>query len=622
MNRELLEPVLAEALRHDHFRRGLGGSVFTSTPTRLTLRWEVFRGQLLDPAMTRQERTFLAWPICFGPASPPHEPDMALLLDQEQGQLHCIRGLRIHGWEAYDEGGAILSRPVQKWVAELVGSIELTPALDTGTLAALVKRYLHQAVVGRSRLPITSLEGPHPAYTAGTLAYLPEARAWTVGTLDFALRSNSDGAEIAAAIAAETSPTQATTLFRELFNHAVLSPWTGYVATWLDVVRRLGAGWGRVWAVDLLSYYLRHLVRHLTAFDLVTFHNQGANYPDALFLDLLLEDYAAAMAAEPTLFAGESPVARRRRRAWRQAWLMRKQLEGLPVPERPTSPGENARVSTTGEAPVPDEQLTDPRRRPIRLFAHQPAERHLSPRGLEVLQAALADLDHGEELRELGMAVFLDRPLGYGKALQRVLTDRTPLLSYEALSRKVACARLSAWRDLGWLPAERARSLENSPIWASASGLAVADVAGAPRVGVAALEDALKVAHDFRLLTTTRSSLRNLLRHYDWSGLAVLAPATHAWFAAGRRVLLVRSPRSRRSVRPDSFLLALDETLTPRVELALGSTEPPDAVRYVEWAGEEYLADGLCLIGVADAAGSLTALPQPCPCPPMFALPA
>ena len=99
--------------------------------------------------------------------------------------------------------------------------------------------------------------------------------------------------------------------------------------------------------VDFLSYLLRQLGRHLTAYDLVTFHHQGANYPDMLLLDLVLKVFLQQVEERPSLFEG-SPAddsggggqKRLRRRALRQGWILRGQYEGHPVPDAPTSPGE------------------------------------------------------------------------------------------------------------------------------------------------------------------------------------------------------------------------------------------------------------------------------------------
>ena len=62
----------------------------------------------------------------------------------------------------------------------------------------------------------------------------------------------------------------------------MLSPYTGYVDALVGVLLDLAARGGTDGAesVDTIGYMLRHLCRHLTAFDLSVFHNFGANYPD------------------------------------------------------------------------------------------------------------------------------------------------------------------------------------------------------------------------------------------------------------------------------------------------------------------------------------------------------
>ncbi|MGH7224073.1 MAG: hypothetical protein ACRELF_12655, partial [Gemmataceae bacterium] len=49
------------------------------------LVWEIFQGRLLDPAHTRQRRSFAAWKVYA--ASPTDEPLLALYLDDEAAQL-------------------------------------------------------------------------------------------------------------------------------------------------------------------------------------------------------------------------------------------------------------------------------------------------------------------------------------------------------------------------------------------------------------------------------------------------------------------------------------------------------------------------------------------------------
>ena len=142
-------------------------------------------------------------------------------------------------------------------------------------------------------------------------------------------------------------------LLRTLFNEVSLSPYTDLVEKTLTFLRALEARslFQTEQVVDFLSYLLRHLGRHLTAYDLVVFHHRGANYPDALLLDAVLKEYLMLLGRRPELFS-ETPAdgedARRRkrirRRALRQGWLLRRRYEGHPVPDLPTSAGENSRV--------------------------------------------------------------------------------------------------------------------------------------------------------------------------------------------------------------------------------------------------------------------------------------
>jgi hypothetical protein len=152
-------------------------------------------------------------------------------------------------------------------------------------------------------------------------------------------------------------------LLRSVVNDVSLSPYTQFVENLLSFCNELVAS--RMWPVaeqvDFFSYVLRQLVRHLTAYDLVNFHNRGANYPDALFLDAVLKEYLRLMELAPDLFRGAT--ATRRRRALRQAWLVRLFYTGHPVPDAPTSPGENARVLPEPFQRVPEEQLVQLTRR-------------------------------------------------------------------------------------------------------------------------------------------------------------------------------------------------------------------------------------------------------------------
>src|SRR5262249_14258151 len=142
---------------------------------------------------------------------------------------------------------------------------------------------------------------------------------------------------------------------------------------------------------------------------------QGANYPDALLLDAALRAYLDLARSHPEhllALQGDDVLLgnrkRLRRRALRQALLLRRIYEGHAVPDAPTSPGENARVLPSPWQRVPEEQILSVTRRRKQLYEGMPSP---SP-SEELLQACLEDLAHPDELRELGTAVFLDRPLG------------------------------------------------------------------------------------------------------------------------------------------------------------------------------------------------------------------
>src|SRR3989440_8473677 len=119
-------------------------------------------------------------------------------------------------------------------------------------------------------------------------------------------------------------------LFRSLFNAVSLSPYTSLVDNAIALIELTG----RQDVFDVLGDLLIKLGRHLTAYDLVTFHHRGANYPDALLLDAVLKEYLAWAERRPELFAdsaGERWRKRLRRRALRQGWLLRRRYQGPAV---------------------------------------------------------------------------------------------------------------------------------------------------------------------------------------------------------------------------------------------------------------------------------------------------
>ena len=110
---------------------------------------------------------------------------------------------------------------------------------------------------------------------------------------------------------------------------------------------------------------------------------------------------------------------------------------------------------------MPDEQVVNPLKRGRALFAGDPLPRYLTATGERILRASFADLAAPSELRELGMALFLDRPLGAFKAPGE--PDQTPILSYEAFSRSIAGRRLdSIGKDREFLSAAEQAHLQDA----------------------------------------------------------------------------------------------------------------------------------------------------------------
>src|SRR4029077_11033923 len=103
----------------------------------------------------------------------------------------------------------------------------------------------------------------------------------------------------------------------------------------------------------------------------------------------------------------EASARQVRRRALRQACLLRRYYQGHPVPDAPTSPGENARCLPPPHARVPEEQLLNVLRRRRRLYADAPLAGQLTPAARAVLHASIVDVRDPMEWRELGMAVFI-----------------------------------------------------------------------------------------------------------------------------------------------------------------------------------------------------------------------
>jgi hypothetical protein len=545
-----LQEIVADALKPAHFFVGPPASLEWQGPIREELPWEDFQGRLLGPAQTRQRRTFVSWNVFWSDETGRSEkPILAVLLDAASGEVHVCRAVLCYAWEGYDEGdNVILSRETTSWVLERVGTLSLARLADADELRRQLPALLFRAVMGTSRLPLTSVESPLPAFSLGRLGYFPVVegtgpmRAWR----ELASRPASEPARVLETVLRAAAPSELDeaarllgqrwpeagtfpALLRTLFNEVSLSPWTGFVDNALSFVQAL-AHQGRlrpVDEVDFLSWLLRQLGRHLNAYDLTIFHHRGANYPDALLLDAALKRYLVLAESVPSLFtwrhvsnvpkSGSSQTcrhARLRRRALRQGWLLRRHYEGHPVPDAPTSPGERTRVLPPPHVRVPEEQILQPATRRHRLFADDPLDRQLGEQARLLLAESIRDLEHPDELRELGLGLFIDRPFAEGT--HPLGQEESLLLSYEAFSRTVAEARL-----------EELCQLAKQEVLAYREALARLEVRGLPLSSVSCAEgrivslaDVRRAAEDFVLLRTTRQAVGAFLKQYDLSDLA------------------------------------------------------------------------------------------------------
>jgi hypothetical protein len=614
---------IAAVLRPSHFYAGPGLKLqWHHQPTAET-PWEIFRGQLAPNHLTREFRIFETWCIyALRDGQRSGEPLLSLKLDAERGQIHVVRGLLCWVWEGYQAGDNVFeSREVPRWVRELIGTLELSAFDSEDSLRQELALWIFRAVVGLSRLPLTSAEAPLPGFSLGELAYfgtprcmpLPGAREseplsewrqlvaldqldWPpqlqTKWLEFLLRSTlvDDLPQAAAACMArwqerEVCAASVLAQLRAVFNEVALSPYTEFVDNTLAFLRQLVQQqfFTSEQHIDFLGWLLRQLARHLSAYDLNTFHHRGANYPDALLLDAALKEYLRLLDQHVAAFEGSGRAARLRRRALRLSWLHRRRYEGHPVPDAPTSPGENARILPSWVAPassrcgstptspgenarilpplqvrVPEEQILNVGKRKKRLYRGDPLPSHAGPHAQRVLPMCGRDLEHEEELRELGMALFIERPLGAVKAPGE--PDLSPLLAHEAFSRALAERALMelAREPLLSLTADHMASYRLALANIKPDGL-LANTLPAEPPRVVSLADATKAAADFIIVRTlpsgvqafcTRPDVAAVLR--DW-GIKIDNQAD--WLivgnvtAAGRPGLLIRDAKGRQNVQ-------------------------------------------------------------------------
>jgi hypothetical protein len=631
--------VIAEVMQPGHFFVGPPLELEWQRPRAETVSWEIFHGRLLDPAHTRLQRSFEAWSVFqIEGGTRSAEPLLSVKLDADGGQVHVVRAIHCYAWEGYrGEGNVFLSRETQKWVRELVGTIHLDRFGNEEQLRDELICLLFLSVVGKSRLPLTSLEAPLPAFSFGQLAYCyrpklsseeasrPMRSCTELMVLPTTVRMALEEQVKLLETLLHVTPLEQLVrsfevgfhartgyLFR-LFNQVSLSPWTDLVdrvlilLTQLEGQRKLS----EAEAVDFLSRLLRHLCRHLTAYDLITFHHRGANYPDALLLDALLKTYVERARRFPALLidsaedAGEERDKKRlRRRALRQAWLVRSAYEGHRVPDVPTSQGENIRVLPEPHARVPQEQILEPQRRARQLYANDPLESYRDETTTTLLERSIADLQHPLELRELGMALFLDRPLGAGKA--PVEPDTTPLLSYEAFSRTVAERRVAQLADrLGLLSSPGAKTVRGRLAELTIRGIPLDQIRSRPRPGTVSLADARLVAGDFLFLRTTFQSLESFwLTFLPYQLVQFRGTQLSSFIRVLKAVYEPRGPHFRtiqlllRDVGASGTRVKLtgyDDEMRPWLEL---DYDPSPG--YISRAGIEFPADGLHVLRVWD----------------------
>ena len=257
---------------------------------------------------------------------PADTPDPVLTIRLQPSTLHVTRWLHLRIWEAFDDNGTIGSRETERWVEELVGTgcarrIPRCRCIDEGSPAARFSRFhwtepaafsicpaaASRVLTWRNRLLPSFQESEacvsNPCRMFDQLFNPTHAPARTNETARAFLRTASTAelqaeAGIAWGRAQENKPprTRAKPLapVALMFNETSLTPYTIRRKTLL-FARLLHERRSLTHAayIGFLLSLVRQTVFHLTAYDLIAFHHQGANYPDALLLDALLRDAAA-----------------------------------------------------------------------------------------------------------------------------------------------------------------------------------------------------------------------------------------------------------------------------------------------------------------------------------------
>jgi hypothetical protein len=643
LEREQARAVLADAIRPANFYTAPGEVLAWEHVASEEVPWEILHGQLLDRAYTQARQSFETWNVYrIDDGDRSAEPLLSLKLDAA-GRIHVTRAIHCHAWEGYDAGNNVfLSRETTKWVRELVGTIDSREFTNEAELRDEVICRLFLAVVGVSRLPLTSVEAPLPDFTLGRLTYCyqasrvpraphqrpeetsratvppvadaPGSPVQSVDVLiqkeltdelsaseqsrlvEVVLRSSSTDITSAARLLARRwqqlrrQPDDLLALLRRMFDEVALSPYTNFVDATSQLLGSLSeqSFFSAEHEIDFHSYLLRHVVRHLTAYDLITFHHQGANYPDALLLDAVLKTLLIRMEATPALFVQEAnddtahaTRKRIRRRALRQALLLRHFYDGFAVPDAPTSPGENQRILPPPHTRVPEEQILQADKRTRRLYADDPLR--LGTDAQRILAMAFEELVQPAELRELGLATFLDRPLGIFKAPME--PDQTPLFASTAFSRRIAGKRLDFLAKRGVDVAAAKAALEGLEV----PGIELPLMRGRQRPGKVSLDDARKVSQDFVFLGTSRRSIAELRVLFDFSPLQ----------QAGLLDFLDRGALFMRG-EEETMLAIYDSAYRKRLELTVDASQG-----YASRGGVEFPRAGVRVVRAWDDSGVL-----------------
>ena len=164
MNNDALIAAITQLWRPGNFYVGNGLRCAWQFETTQDLPWELFRGRLLDSSRAPVRR-FLAWnllPVEDGQIGA--NALISVLLDEAGREIHVTRGYLIY---AHDVDGSLETHEVQRWMRELVGTLTLTDYHDFAETSQLnhdLMCLIEQAVVGTSRLPISSVEAPLVAF--------------------------------------------------------------------------------------------------------------------------------------------------------------------------------------------------------------------------------------------------------------------------------------------------------------------------------------------------------------------------------------------------------------------------------------------------------------------------